>query len=87
MRTVTATSNIANLVIDFSGRGWLKFNDKLKDGRRSLKVLGWEYRDYKLARNLLLIHGHHAKIIEHSGYSNRGGRSYSQYRLHVRENS
>jgi hypothetical protein len=85
MRKITETTRIANLVIHLTGHGWMKFNDKMNDGRRSLKVFGWEYKDYEMARNLLLIHGHYAEIVCFGAYSFRGGCNYTQYRLHVKE--
>jgi methionine-rich copper-binding protein CopC len=85
MRKVTHTTVAANVVTDMTGRGWMKFNDKLKDGRRSLKVFGWKLEDYKLARDILERAGQEAEIVTVSGYCARANRSYTQNRLHVRE--
>ena len=85
MRKVTATTAAANVVIKETGYGWLKFNDKLKDGTRSLKVLGWTLREYQMAAHILHRAGYDTKIVNHNGYSVRGGRNYTQIRLHVKE--
>jgi len=85
MRTVTQTTKVANAVIALTGRGWMKFNDKLKDGTRSLKVLGWDVEDYKKAARLLTVMGCEVKIVQFSAQSYRAGRSYTQTRLHVKE--
>ena len=85
MRKVTATTAAANAVIKATGNGWMKFNDKLKDGTRSLKVLGWTENEYEMARKILHMAGHDVWLVEHNGYSVRGGRNYTQTRLHVKE--
>lgn len=86
MRKVTATTHAANAVKAVTGNGWMKFNDKLKDGRRSLKVLGWTIEDYKMAQAILNMAGHEAEIVEFELWSNRGWQWYTQTRLHVKEN-
>ena len=85
MRKVTKTTQIANAVIELTGHGWMKFNDRLKDGRRSLKVIGWNDEDYKQAAKLLTVMGCDVWIVEFPGYNFRVGRGYMQTRLHVRE--
>ena len=85
MRNITKTTKVANAVMELTGHGWMKFNDKLKDGTRSLKVLGWSNDDYKQAAKLLRVMGCEVKVVEFDGYSFRGGRSYMQTRLHVKE--
>ena len=85
MRKITATTNVANFVIAVTGKGWMKFNDKLKDGTRSSKVLGWSETEYEMARKMLHTAGHDVWLVEYDGYSVRGGRNYTQTRLHVKE--
>ena len=85
MRKVTMTTTCANVVCEMKGRGWMKFNDKLKDGRRSLKVLGWTDEDYADAAKLLTLMGCDVETVAFAGYSFRGGRNYTQTRLHVKE--
>lgn len=53
----TKTTTIARAVIAITGRGIKVFNDPLVDGRRSLKVWGWQEEDYNLANNLLTSAG------------------------------
>ena len=85
MRNITKTTRIANAVCDITGRGWMKFNDKLKDGTRSLKVFGWTEEDYAGAASLLRVMGCEVKVVQFAGYSYRAGRGYTQTRLHVKE--
>ncbi len=85
MRKVTQTMKVATAVCELTGRGWMKFNDKLKDGRRSLKVFGWDYNDYKSAEMVLKVMGCEVEFVAFRGYNTRGGSNYTQYRLHVKE--
>ena len=85
MRKVTQTTKVATAVCKLTGRGWMKFNDKLKDGRRSLKVVGWDYKDYKSAEMVLKVMGCEVDFVCFAGYNSRGGTNYTQYRLHVKE--
>ena len=85
MRYITKTTKVANAVIELTGHGWMKFNDRLKDGTRSLKVLGWTDEDYAQTAKLLTVMGCKVKIVRFGGYSYRAGRSYTQTRLHVKE--
>jgi len=86
MRKVTATTEAANAVISATGMGWMKFNDKLKDGRRSLKVFGWTRKEYMVAQHILKCAGHDAELVDFTAYSWRGNKNYTQTRLHVKEN-
>lgn len=86
MRKVTQTTKVANAVIELTGRGWMKFNDKLKDGQRSLKVLGWTDEDYVQAAKLLRVMGCEAEVVVFGAFNWRAGRGYAQTRLHVKEN-
>ena len=85
MQNITKTTRVATAVSKLTGRGWIKFNDKLKDGRRSLKVLGWTDDDYEQAAKLLRVMGCDVSMKHVAGYSFRGGRNYIQTRLIVKE--
>lgn len=85
MRKVTATTAAANAVIKVTGKGWMKFNDKLKDGTRSLKVLGWGEKEYEMAREILHMAGHDVWLVEFAANSYRFNVCYKQMRLHVKE--
>ena len=85
MQHVTKTTRVATAVSKLTGRGWIKFNDKLKDGTRSLKVIGWTDKDYTEAAKLLRLMGCEVELVQFAGYSFRGGRNYTQTRLHVKE--
>lgn len=81
----TKTGTIARAVISMNNRGSLMFNDRLRDGRRSLKVWGWNDRDYETARELLTRAGCQVQVVEFEAYSARSGGRYTQRRLHVQE--
>lgn len=60
------------------------FNDKLADGRRSLKVWGWSEATYDKAKQMLIDAGCRVEMEwtpEVEGYRCSGG----NIRLHVRE--
>lgn len=80
---VTKTAQIARAVTAMTGRGFLMFNDRLKDGRRSLKVWGWTFKDYEMARELLTRAKCQVRVVEFDGYSR--GAVKRQIRLHVQE--
>lgn len=50
---MTKTRLVANFVTTRNKRGLLTFNDRLQDGRRSLKVWGWGNSEYILAVEML----------------------------------
>ena len=85
MQNITKTTRVATAVSKLTGRGWIKFNDKLKDGTRSLKVIGWTDKDYTEAAKLLRLMGCKVDIVGFDAYNFRAGRSYKQTRLHVKE--
>ena len=85
MKKMTATTAAANAVIAVTGNGWLKYNDKLKDGTRSLKVRGWTQKEYEMAQYILDMAGHETELVEFLSYSWRSYGSYTQMRLHVKE--
>lgn len=80
----TMTTAAANTVTHMSGRGWMRFNDRLKDGRRSLKVLGWKPEDYRLAQELLERAGCEVDLVEFASESRYYG-WHTVHRLHVTE--
>lgn len=82
---LTKTGVIARAVIAMTGRGFMVFNDRLVDGRRSLKVWGWTDKDYETARELLTRAKCQVKVVEFDAYSFRMGGTYTQRRLHVQE--
>ena len=82
---LTKTGVIARAVIAMTGRGFLVFNDRLVDGRRSLKVWGWTDKDYETARELLTRAKCQVTVVEFDAYSPRTGGRYTQRRLHVQE--
>lgn len=58
--TKTFTGTVAQMVESTRGSrsGWcLIYNDRLKDGRRSLKVRVWNASDYAMAKALLETFG------------------------------
>lgn len=80
---VTETRKVARKIIKASGEGHTIFNDRLVDGRRSLKVWGWDKKMYELCQQELMAQGHIVKLV--SFLVNRWGGSRLQHRLHVLE--
>ena len=62
MRTKTRAT--AQALSKSTGRGHIIFNDRLADGRRSLKVWGWQYSDYKVAKAMLEVFGCKVEMVE-----------------------
>lgn len=60
------------------------FNDRLRDGRRSLKVWGWKPSQYDQAEQLLLAEGCQVKRVNIIRQSYRGD-AVHVIRLHVTE--
>ena len=85
MAAMTKTTAVAKMVILSTGRGTVIFNDRLRDGTRSLKVWGWTANDYTEAKKLLTLYGCDVKMVEETKFSERGGRYYTMRRLHVQE--
>ena len=79
---VTKTTQTARLL---AGADAMVFNDKLKDGTRSLKVWGWTEADYAKAKIVLEIAGCKVKVVQFTRYRQRGARTVTQTRLHVTE--
>lgn len=59
------------------------FNDKLADGRRSVKVWGWTERDYDKAKVELEKAGLKVEVVDL--YSYKYGSNFHTRRLHVTE--
>lgn len=84
---ITTTTKVAKKVIAKTGRGSTIFNDKLSDGRRSLKVWGWGEAEYLKAKKKLEKKGCTVKVVKVKSYSYGApaGRIRMQTRLHVAE--
>lgn len=61
--SITKTRTIVNAFIAMTNRGRHVFNDKLIDGRRSVKVWGWEHPDYERVRDMLIDAGCTVKLV------------------------
>lgn len=83
---ITKTRQLARQHIRKVGRGSTIFNDRLKDGRRSLKVWGWSRAHYESFQQLLKAQGLNSEIISvpKRGFWAKPGDL--QYRIHVDEN-
>lgn len=80
----TITNIVARSVINKTGHGTTIFNDRLVDGRRSLKVWGWSLGDYYLAKSGLESLGCSVKVRQFA--TRQTGRlRRQQTRLHVTE--
>ena len=82
---ITTTTKVAKKVIKKSGRGSVIFNDKLIDGRRSLKVWGWGETEYLKAKKKLEKKGCTVKVVKVKAYVYGRTVSRMQTRLHVTE--
>ena len=83
---VTKTTQVARSVMLESGKGSFLFNDKLVDGRRSLKVWGWTSAEYLAAKSKLEAQGCKVNMVKAPVYhDHRGARTVQNTRLHVTE--
>ena len=82
---ITTTTKVAKKVIKKSGRGTTIFNDKLVDGRRSLKVWGWGEAEYAKAKRKLEKKGCTVTVVKVHSYGYGAPRGRMQTRLHVAE--
>lgn len=80
-----AKTRTMHLIRGLAGRDAVIYNDKLADGRRSIKVCRWGETDYNNAKRMLEFLGMIVTKKIHRGYSSRGGCHYTQIRLHVAE--
>lgn len=83
-------TEIGKLIRAQAGSNRTIFNDRLKDGTRSIKVGGWTKGDYIVARKQLERAGYTAKLVEFAVgehvWKVRGGSAKGmQVRLHVSE--
>ena len=81
----TKTNKVAREVINNTGKGTIVFNDKLKNGDRSLKVWHWQKPQYELAKELLEQQGCKVKMIEFTTQGHYRAGQHQQIRLHVTE--
>lgn len=82
---ITKTRQLARQHIKDVRRGSTIFNDRLKDGRRSLKVWGWSLAHYESFQHLLKAEGFNSEIVStpKRGFWAKPGDL--QYRIHVWE--
>ena len=80
-----AVTKTMRLVRGLAGKDKTVFNDKLKDGVRSVKVWGWELADYDNAKSILSLSGLTSTVVLFNSYSYRTGQHFVQPRLHVYE--
>lgn len=83
---ITKSTQVARAIIEQRKKGSIIFNDKLKDGRRSLKVWGWSSAEYLEAKRRLEAMGCEVLVMQTPQfYDCRGGVRTSNTRLHVAE--
>lgn len=82
---ITKTTQVARTVALLSGAGTFRFNDKLVDGRRSLKVWGWSDAEYRMAKGMLEDMGCKVEVVQTPVYRDRIGVKRTHTRLHVTE--
>ena len=78
MAISTKTRTVINELLT---KGQFVFNDRLRDGRRSLKVWGWDNDTYARAKDMLEAAGCKCVIVKTPRKFYRGGVT----RLHVTE--
>lgn len=78
---VTKTRQVVNEI----GNAGVVFNDKLADGRRSLKVWGWTRSEYVLAANKLREMGCKVEVVNFKRRVPGRAMSKVTIRLHVEE--
>ncbi len=78
---VTKTRQVVNEI----GNAGMVFNDKLADGRRSLKVWGWTREQYVLAANKLREMGCKVEVVNLKRRNRNKMLSRVVIRLHVEE--
>lgn len=75
---VTKTRRLAR---QLAGAGATIFNDRLVNGRRSLKVWRWDLADYEQFQRVAEAKGMRCEIVERLP-----GPNGKRYRIHVEEN-
>lgn len=83
---ITETRRIVKKVIKETGKGVTIFNDRLRDGRRSVKVWGWDLPQYELCERRLKAVGIVSSIVtlKANRWDQQNGKKI-QYRLRVYE--
>ena len=81
----TKTRLVARTVCDLTDRGHVIYNDKMADGRRSLKVWGWGEDEYYRAKSLLEAMNCTVKLVVKERFDARWGGNIIVRRLHVTE--
>ena len=76
-------SKVCRELINQTGEGTIIFNDKMRDGRRSVKVWGWKEPMYQQAKLLLEQQGCEVEIV--TFWTSIRGYSRRQTRMHVTE--
>lgn len=80
---ITKTTQVAREIINKGGQRYaMIFNDRIKGGVRSLKVVGWSAKEYGQATRKLKAMGCQVQVIKSGGTSQRYA---SPQRLHVTE--
>jgi hypothetical protein len=77
---ITKTFKAASAIRTLTGNGSVIFNDRLVDGKRSLKVWGWTYAEYLQTAQILERQGCKVEFVQ-VPVGTRGKR----WRLHVVE--
>lgn len=83
------TRSVVNQVSDLYGKKGTVFNDRMKDGRRSVKVWGWGEKEFQAAADKLRALGCDVEIVVTpvlSGSNARYGQIGGEIRMRVREN-
>jgi len=78
-----ATSKTMKIVRGLAGKNGYIFNDRLKSGKRSIKVWGWGKQDYAVAKAALEAAGLQVEMVTFKKFSYRMAAHYTQTRLHV----
>lgn len=82
---VTQTTRLARQHMKTTNKGSTIFNDRLVDGRRSLKVWGWSLPQYESFQRVLKQAGLNSVIISGPRLSPWARAGDLQYRIHVDE--
>lgn len=82
---VTQTTRLARQHMKATNKGSTIFNDRLVDGRRSLKVWGWSLPQYESFQRVLKQAGLNSVIISGPRRSPWARAGDLQYRIHVDE--
>jgi hypothetical protein len=84
-------STIVKALMLETGRGSHMFNDRLRDGTRSIKVWNWSADEYNTAKERLTRAGYTVKFVTTKGVTTKGVTTTGPYwsrpqtRMHVKE--